>query len=398
MFNPGGTGGTPPGEVVTDFGGGGANAQAIAVQSDGKIVVAGYNVNSGTNSDGNSSFALARYKTDGSLDTANFNTAGSKPGTITTSFGGGTTASVQSLLINSTSGAIDAAGYFLNELSSAFTYQIAVAQYTAAGALDASFNPSSITKGQIVTAYLSGSTALQGWGQAIAAIDPTHFMVAGGATDSSGNYFLAAAKYDPPLPLGGGASHSRVAPTLAGNPAGIVAIAGMRMDSAAGVTVPAFDPVMPGTGNVSDAAVNPVNPGPTRQPRALADETESDANLADPDEMPERIPPAEGGPDIISRGGGSEGMIAVSGDVEQSPADPWPRQAIGDHAGSLAKDPDLLALYYANGGPGTDDGGVTDEEAFAGCLASVGEDPDGTHRDAYFVRAVRTLPEGTDGE
>ena len=185
---------TPTGLVATDFGGGGANAQSIAVQSDGKIVVAGYTVNAGTNPNGYSSFALARYTTAGAIDTT-FDATGKQ----ITSFGTGTTASVQSLLINS-SGTIDAAGYFLNQSSSTVTYQIAVAQYVAAGTLDPTFNASSLTKGQIVTAYLSGTTALQGWGQAIAAINSNNFVVAGGASDNGGNFYLAVANYDPPVP------------------------------------------------------------------------------------------------------------------------------------------------------------------------------------------------------
>jgi uncharacterized delta-60 repeat protein len=61
------------GKQTTDFGGG-AGATSVAVQSDGKIVVVG-----GTGSD----FALARYNTDGSLDTTF-----SGDGKQTTDFGG----------------------------------------------------------------------------------------------------------------------------------------------------------------------------------------------------------------------------------------------------------------------------------------------------------------------
>ncbi len=49
------------GKVTTDFGG---TAEAVTVQSDGKIVVAG-GANNGT-----SNFALARYNSDGSLDSS----------------------------------------------------------------------------------------------------------------------------------------------------------------------------------------------------------------------------------------------------------------------------------------------------------------------------------------
>jgi len=57
------------GKVTTPIGSG-SGANAIAIQTDGKIVVAG-NAGNGTNTD----FALARYNTDGSLDTT-FDTDG----------------------------------------------------------------------------------------------------------------------------------------------------------------------------------------------------------------------------------------------------------------------------------------------------------------------------------
>ncbi|WP_329603645.1 cadherin-like domain-containing protein [Pseudomonas putida] len=51
------------GRLITDFSGGYDYGQGVTVQSDGKIVVAGYSFN-GSNAD----FALARYNADGSLD------------------------------------------------------------------------------------------------------------------------------------------------------------------------------------------------------------------------------------------------------------------------------------------------------------------------------------------
>jgi uncharacterized delta-60 repeat protein len=49
------------GKVITDFGASGAGANSVAIQSNGKIVVAGSTFP-------NTGFALARYNTDGSLD------------------------------------------------------------------------------------------------------------------------------------------------------------------------------------------------------------------------------------------------------------------------------------------------------------------------------------------
>jgi uncharacterized delta-60 repeat protein len=53
------------GKVTTDFGGADDHGYSVALQSDGKIVVAGFSVNYGID---NSNFALVRYATDGSLD------------------------------------------------------------------------------------------------------------------------------------------------------------------------------------------------------------------------------------------------------------------------------------------------------------------------------------------
>ena len=65
------------GKVTTAIGAINDSALAVAIQSDGKIVAAGYSYN-GANYD----FALVRYNTDGSLDTT-FNTTGK----VTTAIG-----------------------------------------------------------------------------------------------------------------------------------------------------------------------------------------------------------------------------------------------------------------------------------------------------------------------
>jgi uncharacterized delta-60 repeat protein len=82
------------GKVTTDFGGTG-DAHAVAVQGDGKIVAAG---------GGPGDFALARYNADGSLDTA-FD----GDGKVTTDFGG-TSDSAYDMVIQG-DGKIVAAGY-----------------------------------------------------------------------------------------------------------------------------------------------------------------------------------------------------------------------------------------------------------------------------------------------
>ena len=53
------------GKVSTDFDSANDRAQALAIQPDGKIVVAGF-----SNIGGENHFALVRYNTNGSLDTS----------------------------------------------------------------------------------------------------------------------------------------------------------------------------------------------------------------------------------------------------------------------------------------------------------------------------------------
>ncbi|MGB8367635.1 MAG: delta-60 repeat domain-containing protein, partial [Candidatus Babeliales bacterium] len=83
-FNPTGS---LPGTVVTDLASEEAG-NAIALQKDGKIIVAG---------NSNSNFVVLRYRTDGLLDTT-FNPTGSTPGTVITNIEGsdiGTTVVIQ---------------------------------------------------------------------------------------------------------------------------------------------------------------------------------------------------------------------------------------------------------------------------------------------------------------
>ena len=107
------------GRVRTDIGGGEDKAYALALQSDGKIVVAGEAVVSGT-----TEFAVARYNADGTPDTG----FGSD-GKATVGFGNADRARAVAI---DNSGKIVVAGYSLNI--------IAVARYNADGTLDTSFS------------------------------------------------------------------------------------------------------------------------------------------------------------------------------------------------------------------------------------------------------------------
>ncbi len=123
------------GKAITTFAAGSAIANGAALQSDGKIVVAG-TVTNGTVS----SFALARYNTDGSLDTA-FGTAGM----VTSAIGIGN--SYGNAVVIQQDGKIVVAGeaqksasYVLLGVTMPAMYGYALARYNVDGTLDTTFN------------------------------------------------------------------------------------------------------------------------------------------------------------------------------------------------------------------------------------------------------------------
>lgn len=117
------SGGSQPGTVTTLIGNR-CSANALAIQSDGKIILAG---------SANSQFALARYNTDGLLDTTGFNAGGSQPGTVTTIINN--SSEIIALAIQ-TNNKIVAAGYSDN--------QIALARYNTDGSIDTTFNTTGV--------------------------------------------------------------------------------------------------------------------------------------------------------------------------------------------------------------------------------------------------------------
>jgi len=112
------------GKVTTDFGMGDDSGSAVAIQSDGKIVVAGYASN-GTDDD----FAVVRYNPDGSLDTT-FGTGG----IVTTGIGTGDDEAF-AVAIQS-DGMIVAAG----DSNNGSNLDVALVRYDTDGNLDATFN------------------------------------------------------------------------------------------------------------------------------------------------------------------------------------------------------------------------------------------------------------------
>ncbi|MDQ4121300.1 MAG: winged helix-turn-helix domain-containing protein [Acidobacteriota bacterium] len=118
------------GKTTTDFGSKSAKAQAIALQSDGKIVVGGW---AGENQ-GTSDFAVARYKLDGSLDES-FDGDG-KVITALSPY----TDYVYDVTIQP-DGKILAAGFCS---SAPAVYNLCVVRYRSDGALDPSFDANGI--------------------------------------------------------------------------------------------------------------------------------------------------------------------------------------------------------------------------------------------------------------
>lgn len=113
------------GKVTTDFGGGDDEGRDVIVQKDGKIVVAGY-----TDDGAEYHFALARYNPDGSLD-AGFD----GDGKLTSDFGGSDAAYSLALQAD---GKIVVAGSRW-ETGSSQTYDFALARYNPDGSLDTTF-------------------------------------------------------------------------------------------------------------------------------------------------------------------------------------------------------------------------------------------------------------------
>lgn len=124
--------GTPDGVVSVSLGDGDDTASAIGLATDGKLVVAGTSVGK----DGSSNFVVARLNADGTPD-ATFGADGGSDGTpdgfVATSLGEGD--DVATALALEADGDILVAGYHQDGGSTS----MAIARYTAAGALDAAF-------------------------------------------------------------------------------------------------------------------------------------------------------------------------------------------------------------------------------------------------------------------
>ena len=167
-----GSGGT----LTTDFDGGTDIAEGVAVQPDGRIVVAGYaSVESGAD------FALARFTASGDLDTAY-----GDGGTVTTP-NPGDGFDVAYSVAAQPDGKVVAAGYTFNGNDTDF----ALTRYTASGALDASFGDGGVvtTDVRLVTSGFGGGFD---YARAVALQPDGKILVAGhGFGENSTDFVLA---------------------------------------------------------------------------------------------------------------------------------------------------------------------------------------------------------------
>ena len=149
------------GRVTTDFGGVDM-ADSLAIQADGKIVVAGSKELAGT-----SVFALARYNPNGSLDSS----FGSQ-GKVTTAIGiddGARDVAIQS------DGLIVAAGFYSVAVGNGVRAEIALTRYLDTGALDPAFG----LRG-VVTLPVTGGLGVGDWWDPSVAIQANGKIVVAG--------------------------------------------------------------------------------------------------------------------------------------------------------------------------------------------------------------------------
>jgi uncharacterized delta-60 repeat protein len=168
------------GTVTTNFGQVSAEAWSVAIQADGKIVAAGQ-----ANIDGGESFALARYNSNGTLD-ASFGTGGK----ATTAFTATSYAFAFSVAVQP-DGRIVAAGYASTggPDASAPNFDFALARYNSNGTLDASFG----TGGRVTTDFAGPSDQASS-----VAIQPDGRIVVAGAAGPYVNrrFDFALARYN----------------------------------------------------------------------------------------------------------------------------------------------------------------------------------------------------------
>ncbi len=190
------------GVVTTSIGGGDDEAHAVAIQGDGKIVVAGR-----TQSVGPFDVAVVRYNADGSPDNSFGNS-----GVVTTSIGGGDD-EAYGIAIQST-GEIVVVG----RTQSVGPFDVAVVRYNADGSPDNSFGNSSV----VTTQISSGNDEAHA-----VAIQSDGKIVVAGRSEQGGSFDFAVVRYNPDgsLDNSGFGINGKVTTPVGGNDDGAESIA-----------------------------------------------------------------------------------------------------------------------------------------------------------------------------
>lgn len=123
-----------------------SQALAVAIQPADQKIVAGGDVQSV----GTESFALARYNTDGTLDSAF-----GKGGVVSTTFGNSDYPQVNSLLVQPSEGKIVAGGNdtYFDKKTLSYRMRFGLARYTSSGSLDTTFG----SGGKVTTSFASSN-------------------------------------------------------------------------------------------------------------------------------------------------------------------------------------------------------------------------------------------------
>jgi uncharacterized delta-60 repeat protein len=158
------------GKVATQIGNTIASASALAIQPDGKLVVGGSSGNGATYD-----FTLARYNTDGTLDTT-FNSTG----IVITNIGGDD--SLSALAIQADGKIVVGGSTTVN------SYDFALARYNTDGSLDTTFN----STGKVVTTIISNDTDLV----REIVIQPDGKIVAAGYCKNGATFDYALVRYN----------------------------------------------------------------------------------------------------------------------------------------------------------------------------------------------------------
>ena len=156
---------------------------SLALQTDEKIVTGGYTIDAG----GAKKFALARFNTDGSVDTSNFNSSGSNPGTVSTTVESNTNCSGNSVAIQK-SGKIVIGGAV--NLSAGNT-NFGLARFKTDGIIDTNFNAGGVQKGTVSTPV---DNNINNQANSITIQDDGKIVLAGYSGSGSGPYKFAQNK------------------------------------------------------------------------------------------------------------------------------------------------------------------------------------------------------------